>query len=56
LCAANGVEIEVAFTKRFGVGLFGGEGFILQKLTGNGLACIHAGGTIIKKELKEGER
>jgi len=56
LCAAKGVEIEVAFTKRFGVGLFGGEGFILQKLTGNGLACIHAGGTIIKKELKEGER
>jgi len=56
LCAAKGIEIEVAFTKRFGAGLFGGEGFILQKLTGNGLACIHAGGTIIKKELKEGER
>lgn len=55
LCAAHGVEIEVAFTKRLGAGLFGGEGFILQKLTGDGWAFIHAGGTIIKRELKSGE-
>ncbi|MFH1490936.1 MAG: AIM24 family protein, partial [Pseudomonadota bacterium] len=51
LCAARGIEIEVAFTKRLGAGLFGGEGFILQRLQGEGLAFIHAGGTIIKKEL-----
>lgn len=55
LCAAQGVEIEVAFTKRIGAGLFGGEGFILQRLEGDGLAFIHAGGTIIKKDLKPGE-
>jgi uncharacterized protein (TIGR00266 family) len=55
LCAANGVDIEVAFTKRLGAGLFGGEGFILQKLTGDGLAFVHAGGTIIKRELAAGE-
>lgn len=51
LCAAKGIEIEVAFTKKIGAGLFGGEGFILQRLEGNGMAFIHAGGTIIKKEL-----
>ncbi len=56
LCAARGVEIEVAFTKRFGAGLFGGEGFILQRLTGEGLSFIHAGGTVIKKDLAAGER
>ncbi len=55
LCAAQGIEIEVAFTKRFGAGLFGGEGFILQRLTGNGLAFVHAGGTIVKRELAAGE-
>jgi len=55
LCAAQGIEIEVAFTKRIGSGLFGGEGFILQRLTGNGMAFIHAGGTIIKRELRRGE-
>ena len=55
LCAARGIEIEVAFTKKLGAGLFGGEGFILQKLEGNGMAFIHAGGTIIKKELGPGE-
>lgn len=55
LCAAQGIEIEVAFTKRIGSGLFGGEGFILQRLTGNGMAFIHAGGTIIKRELMRGE-
>ena len=56
LCAARGTEIEVAFTKKIGAGLFGGEGFILQRLEGDGLAFVHAGGTIIKKELKSGER
>ncbi|MEA1975533.1 MAG: TIGR00266 family protein [Bacillota bacterium] len=51
LCSANGIEIGIEFTKKIGTGFFGGEGFILQKLTGDGLAFIHAGGTIIKKEL-----
>ncbi len=55
LCAAQGIEIEIAFTKRIGAGLFGGEGFILQRLEGDGLAFVHAGGTIIKKELAPGE-
>lgn len=55
LCAAQGVEIDIAFTKRFGAGLFGGEGFILQRLTGDGNAFVHAGGTIIKRELDRGE-
>jgi len=56
LCSAMGIEVDVAFTKKIGAGLFGGEGFILQKLVGNGLAFVHAGGTIIKKELASGER
>lgn len=56
LCAARGVEIEIAFTKKIGAGLFGGEGFILQRLEGKGLAFIHAGGTIIKRDLAPGER
>ena len=56
LCAAQGIEIEVAFTKKIGAGLFGGEGFILQRLTGDGLAFIHAGGTIIPRQLAQGER
>lgn len=51
LCAANGIEIEVAFTKKIGAGFFGGEGFILQRLEGRGMAFIHAGGTIVKKVL-----
>jgi uncharacterized protein (TIGR00266 family) len=55
LCAAQGVEIEVAFTKKLGAGLFGGEGFILQRLIGDGMAFVHAGGTIIRKELAAGE-
>jgi uncharacterized protein (TIGR00266 family) len=55
LCAARGVEIEVAFTKKIGVGLFGGEGFILQRLEGDGMAFVHAGGTIIEKNLAVGE-
>jgi len=56
LCAAQGVDIDIAFTKRIGAGLFGGEGFILQKLSGDGLAFIHAGGTIIEKHLQPGEQ
>lgn len=55
LCAAQGIEIEVAFTKKIGAGLFGGEGFILQKLVGNGMAFVHAGGTIIERWLAVGE-
>lgn len=55
LCAARGVDINIAFTKKIGAGLFGGEGFILQRLEGRGMAFIHAGGTIIKKELGHGE-
>ena len=56
LCAAQGIEIEVAFTKRMGAGLFGGEGFILQRLEGDGLAFAHAGGTVVERELHAGER
>jgi uncharacterized protein (TIGR00266 family) len=55
LCAAKGVAIGIAFQKRLGAGLFGGEGFILQKLEGDGLAFVHAGGTIVKRELRSGE-
>ena len=55
LCAARGIEIEIAFTKKIGAGLFGGEGFILQRLEGDGMAFIHAGGTIIEKVLQPGE-
>ena len=55
LCSARGVDIEVAFTKKLGAGIFGGEGFILQKLVGDGMAFVHAGSTIIKKELAAGE-
>jgi len=52
LCAALGTEVSIAFTKRLGVGFFGGEGFILQRLRGSGMAFVHAGGTLIKKELR----
>ena len=55
LCSAYGIAISVAFTKRLGAGFFGGEGFILQRLSGDGYAFIHAGGTIIKHELGPGE-
>jgi uncharacterized protein (TIGR00266 family) len=55
LCAARGVDIDIAFTKRLGAGIFGGEGFILQRLSGQGLAFVHAGGTILKREMKAGE-
>jgi uncharacterized protein (TIGR00266 family) len=55
LCAAKGVSLSIAFTKRFGAGLFGGEGFILQRLQGDGLTFIHAGGTIYERVLAPGE-
>jgi len=51
LCAALGTKIDIAFNKRLGSGLFGGEGFILERLQGDGMAFIHAGGTVIEKEL-----
>ena len=52
LCAALGTKVSIAFQKRLGAGFFGGEGFILQKLSGDGLAFIHAGGTILEKQLQ----
>jgi len=52
LCAAHGTKVSIAFNKKLGAGFFGGEGFILQKLQGDGMAFIHAGGHVIKKELK----
>ncbi|MEO7158837.1 MAG: TIGR00266 family protein [Vicinamibacterales bacterium] len=55
LCAARGVSIGIAFQKKLGVGLFGGEGFIMQKLEGDGLCFVHAGGTIHHFELAAGE-
>jgi uncharacterized protein (TIGR00266 family) len=51
LCAALGTKVSIAFTKRFGTGFFGGEGFILQQLEGDGMAFAHAGGTVVKKKL-----
>ncbi|MFO0852227.1 MAG: TIGR00266 family protein [Gemmataceae bacterium] len=56
LCAAYGTKVSIAFKKKIGVGLFGGEGFILQRLEGDGLAFIHAGGTIVRRSLREGEK
>ncbi len=55
LCAAKGVRVGIAFQKKIGVGLFGGEGFIMQKLEGDGLAFVHAGGTIVRRELQAGQ-
>jgi uncharacterized protein (TIGR00266 family) len=55
LCAAKGIAVGIAWNKKVGAGLFGGEGFILQKLEGNGLVFIHAGGTIVAKDLAAGE-
>jgi uncharacterized protein (TIGR00266 family) len=53
LVAAKGTSIDLAFSQRIGAGFFGGEGFILQKLEGDGLAFIHAGGTLVKKQLND---
>jgi uncharacterized protein (TIGR00266 family) len=55
LCAAKGVSVGIAFNRKIGVGLFGGEGFIMQRLTGDGIALVHAGGTVLKRELSAGE-
>jgi uncharacterized protein (TIGR00266 family) len=56
LCAAKGVSVSIAFQKKLGAGLFGGEGFILQQLQGDGDVFVHAGGTLIEKELTAGDR
>lgn len=55
LCAARGVSLGIAFQQRLGAGFFGGEGFILQKLEGDGLAFVHAGGTVVQRELAAGQ-
>lgn len=55
LCAAKGVSVGIDFRRKLSVGFFGGEGFILQKLEGDGLAFVHAGGTIVKKTLAPGQ-
>ena len=55
LCAARGTDIDIAFTKRIGAGFFGGEGFILQRLRGDGLAFLAASGTLIERDLRAGE-
>jgi len=52
LCAAYGTSVGIAFQKRFGTGFFGGEGFILQRLRGDGMAFLHSGGTVTKRELR----
>ncbi|MBV9493071.1 MAG: TIGR00266 family protein [Acidobacteria bacterium] len=56
LCAVGNVDLSIAFTKRFGAGLFGGEGFILQKITGEGLVFLHAGGNMLDFDLRPGEQ
>ena len=55
LAAAKGVSVGIEFQRKIGAGFFGGEGFIMQKLEGDGLSFVHAGGTIIRKELQPGE-
>lgn len=55
LCAAKGVALGIAFQKKLGAGFFGGEGFIMQKLEGDGLAFVHAGGTMHRRDLLPGE-
>jgi len=54
LCAARGTDVDIAFNKKLGAGFFGGEGFILQRISGDGLAFLHAGGSIVRKELQSG--
>jgi uncharacterized protein (TIGR00266 family) len=56
LCAAKGVSIGIEFSRKLGRGIFGGEGFIMQKLEGDGMAFVHAGGTMARKELQIGEK
>jgi uncharacterized protein (AIM24 family) len=55
LCGARGVQVSIAFQKKIGVALFGGEGFIMQRLNGDGVALVHAGGTLLEKVLSPGE-
>src|SRR4029453_16737650 len=55
LCGARGVQVSIAFQKKIGVALFGGEGFIMQRLVGDGIALVHAGGTLLEKTLAPGE-
>ncbi|WP_339888845.1 TIGR00266 family protein [uncultured Flavobacterium sp.] len=55
LCAAKGVSVGIDFSRKLGRGLFGGEGFIMQKLEGDGMAFVHAGGTLARRELQAGE-
>ena len=55
LCAAKGVSVGIEFQRKLGTGLFGGEGFIMQKLEGDGMAFVHSGGHVIEKELQAGE-
>ena len=55
LCAAKGVSVGIEFNRKLGTGIFGGEGFIMQKLEGDGMSFIHAGGTLARKDLKPGE-
>ena len=55
LCAARGVSLGIYFQQKLSVGFFGGEGFIMQKLEGDGLAFVHAGGTVLKRELQPGQ-
>lgn len=56
LCGIGNIDLSIAFTKRFGAGLFGGEGFILQKLSGHGLVFLHAGGNMLEFDLAPGEQ
>jgi uncharacterized protein (AIM24 family) len=55
LCAAKGVSVGIEFQRKLGTGLFGGEGFIMQKLEGDGMAFVHAGGHVTERELQPGE-
>ncbi|MBO6560301.1 MAG: TIGR00266 family protein [Nisaea sp.] len=56
LCSARGVDVSIALTRKLGAGFFGGEGLILQKLEGDGFAFLNAGGTLVERELGEGQR
>ncbi|RME65156.1 MAG: hypothetical protein D6778_06795, partial [Nitrospirae bacterium] len=55
LCGAKGVSISIAFQRKFGVGLFGGEGFILERIEGDGYVFLHVGGTVVEKQLAQGQ-
>jgi len=55
LCADSAIDVDIAFTKRLGAGFFGGEGFILEKITGHGIVFLHASGTIVRKDLARDE-